>query len=193
MEGPFYSLSGLCVCFEITCSNLVDNVFLPEKKICIIAYTYFCSPACSRRILFHKIQSRSSVPLQFTISKEKGTILQQVIRNGKHIFSTERSCEVLLTNEDGTVYRTGLCKPDLVEAEEYGPVRAVIRKRGKFLNREGRGLLDNKIQYNLRVTAFAGKPWIKLTFTLENNGFYGFKGELRKKIPRHILRIYEFR
>ena len=109
------------------------------------------------------------------------------------MLAQDRPCEAVLKNEDGVLYRTGLCKPSLVTIEESGPIRAVIRSRGRFLNDNGKGLLEDKVQYDLRVTAFAGKPFVKLAFTFENNGYYGYKGEIRKGIKRQWIHLKSLR
>ncbi len=109
-------------------------------------------------------------PLRFSISKKKGTLIRAASINEKPIISEDRPCEAVLKLENGSVYRTALGKPILCEIEDRGPMRARIRVQGKFLDEKGRPLFKGKVAYDLRVTAYAGKPYLKLAFTFENSG-----------------------
>ena len=117
-------------------------------------------------------------PLKLSIDKKHGLLIREAFLNGRKIISEEDPCEAVLKIENGEVYRTGFCVPDLVEVEDLGPVRAQVRVRGKFLNENEQGIFDGKVGYELRITAYAGKPYVRLAFTLENDGnFSPRKGE----------------
>ncbi|MFO7897971.1 MAG: hypothetical protein R6V58_02800, partial [Planctomycetota bacterium] len=59
--------------------------------------------------------------------------------------------------------------PTEVEVEEAGPVRAVVRLRGKFP-----GVHDGRLGYTVRVTAFAGRKFLRMRVWLENDGGMGY-------------------
>ncbi len=61
--------------------------------------------------------------------------------------------------------------------EEAGPVKVTIRVRGRFEEQEGRPLMGGEVEFTARITAYAGTEYLKLTFTLENNGPYGFDSD----------------
>ncbi|MFO7900630.1 MAG: hypothetical protein R6V58_16410, partial [Planctomycetota bacterium] len=60
-------------------------------------------------------------------------------------------------------------KPDSVEVEQAGPMRAIVCCKGTFY-----GALKNLIRYTCRVTAYAGKKFVKVHVWLENQGKYGY-------------------
>jgi hypothetical protein len=77
--------------------------------------------------------------------------------------------EALLTPESGGPLRVTARGPP--ELEEAGPLRAVVRTRGAFLEPEGAPFLD----FTVRVHFFAGRPDLRLFLTLENPRTYGFE------------------
>jgi hypothetical protein len=123
----------------------------------------------------------STGPLVLKLSKTRGTLIEEAKIDGRSIISPEKACEAVLKHEDGTLYRPHLCKPDVVEVEDSGPIRSCVRIHGKFLNDAKKGIFNGKVGYDLRITTWAGKPYAKLAFTFENNGWYGYRNERRKR------------
>ncbi|MFH1563684.1 MAG: T9SS type A sorting domain-containing protein [Nitrospirota bacterium] len=68
-------------------------------------------------------------------------------------------------------YSSSLVAPTEVTIEENGPVRAVIKIKGRYKNSTGT-LLPDYINYTVRVHAYAGKDYVRVFYTLENNGLY---------------------
>ncbi|MFW6157898.1 MAG: hypothetical protein ACOC8E_00905 [Planctomycetota bacterium] len=60
-------------------------------------------------------------------------------------------------------------KPDSVEIEQAGPMRAIVCSKGTFY-----GALKDLIRYTVRVTAYAGKKFVTVHVWLENQGKYGY-------------------
>ncbi len=117
----------------------------------------------------------TSGPLVITISKTRGTIMEEARLNDSPILSADKPCEAVLQLDDDKLYRTDLGKPSLVQIEDGGPVRACVLVRGSFVDEAGKGIYDGKVGYDARVTVWAGKPHAKVDFTLRNDASYGFK------------------
>jgi hypothetical protein len=74
-----------------------------------------------------------------------------------------------------TVFRPKLGGAPVVE--ESGPVKATIKVRGQFEGKDGGLLMGGEIEFAARITAYAGRDDVKIAFTLENNGPYGFDAD----------------
>ncbi|NOZ21544.1 MAG: hypothetical protein GXP25_10700 [Planctomycetes bacterium] len=59
----------------------------------------------------------------------------------------------------------GLAKPDLVTIETNGPMRATVRIEGDFVAKDGAKLF----RYRARLTAYRGKRFLRLQWTIGNN------------------------
>jgi len=70
-----------------------------------------------------------------------------------------------VTAMDGTVFRSDRGRPDALRLEANGPLHAIAYLRGKHWAKDGdTAFLD----YELRVHAFAGKPYFLIETTFEN-------------------------
>ena len=92
-------------------------------------------------------------PMQFAVSKTNFTLLGEV-RLGKRLAAT--GGRLSMVDGEGTAYLAR--KPNLVEVEELGPLRACIRAMGKYIADDGSPLFD----YEVRIHAFAGKPFVRV-------------------------------
>lgn len=124
----------------------------------------------------------STGEFSFEVSKDAACLIRSVKLADKAIVTAEKPIQVEMVNADGKAYRAS--KPTEVVVESKGPVRATVLVRGEFVNDEGGRIFDGKVGYDLRLTACAGRPWVKMDFTLKNNGFYGYRNE---KKPREWL------
>ena len=122
--------------------------------------------------------------LSFFISKDGFSLLRQVKVNGVEIGGDTQAGGIAIEN-NGTVYRSANDRPEVV-IEETGPLRTVIRVRGKFRDKQGKLLVGGDarmyqekiapnpenfpLTYTYRVTAYQGKNFLKTEYCLENNG-----------------------
>lgn len=131
-------------------------------------------------------------PMKFTIAKDKFNLFDQVIIKDsnsaleKEVVSSSLENGIRI-NKGEMIYRSSLNQPDSVSIEEKGPLRAVIHIRGKYQNEEGDYFVGgdarqkpNKnggpkaeghpLEYNVRIHAYKDKNYVKVFYTLENNG-----------------------
>jgi len=113
--------------------------------------------------------------LQFTISRKMFNLFDSVQRGTDTLVGSSTANGVLYTAYDGTDYPSATTNPDntalQVAVEEAGPLKAVVRVRGayKLLYRDSIGRLAY-LTYTARYYAYAGKDWVRVVFTLEDNG-----------------------
>ena len=110
--------------------------------------------------------SVSTGPLSFTVSKTKFNIFESLRVNGKERVA-KGSPGLVLYSGQGSVAANGA--PREIKVEEAGPMRAVVLVRGAY-PKVHKGLLH----YTVRITAYAGKPYVTLRVWLENDGKYGY-------------------
>lgn len=108
---------------------------------------------------------------------------------------------IVVVEEGGMVYAAA--PPTEAVVEENGPLKAVIRLSGPFQDPQGNPLgapsASTRLRqpypyvlYNLRLTAYKGKDYLKVLFILENNGASGAWPE-SKFAPAQTIRIEELR
>jgi len=105
-------------------------------------------------------------PMQFTVSKTKGGLFQSVTVNGKELVQASAK-GLLVVKDDGGEVAAGA--PAEVKVESGGPMKATIMLTGTFPDVH-RGMLG----YTARVTAYAGQPFLKTHFWLENRDSFGY-------------------
>jgi len=108
------------------------------------------------------------------------------------VVSSANDGGVVLTGTDGTIYRTTLEAPEEIEIEEQGPMRTVVKVRGVFKAEDGsyfapsvhyseawpgfdQPYLKSFFYYSVRIHFYNNKDYVKVFFTLENNGANGRK------------------
>ena len=106
------------------------------------------------------------------------------------IVSSPNEGGVILTDRNGTKYYTTLEAPEQIEIEEQGPMRTVLKVRGVFKAEDGsyfappvhnsedypnfdQPYLKSFVYYNVRIHFYNNKDYVKVFFTLENNGANG--------------------
>jgi hypothetical protein len=98
----------------------------------------------------------------FTIGKRRFGLLNEVTVDGARI--VRQPAVFALTAQNGTVY-TNAAPPEEVVVEESGPVRAVIRVKGRHQAPDGGTLFG----YTVRIHAWAGRPFVRIQHTFVND------------------------
>ncbi|NPA38741.1 MAG: hypothetical protein GXN99_03020, partial [Candidatus Nanohaloarchaeota archaeon] len=136
---------------------------------------------------------------KFIISKQYFNLFDQVYvdTDGNGIYETKiidqnGSNGLVLVDNNSIPYYTTLEPPELIEIEEQNKLRAVIRIRGVFKNKDGKYFAPSlchtekyprfcQIQfyphsffyYNARIYFYNNKDYVKVFLTIENNGANG--------------------
>lgn len=113
-------------------------------------------------------------PLQFRVSRRGFNLFEWVRRGEDQLVYSSPENGFVYRAYDGTVYHSATSAPAgsvyEVKVEEAGPLRAVVRVSGayKLLRRDysRRAYLG----YCARIHAYAGQDWVRVVYTLENNG-----------------------
>jgi hypothetical protein len=105
-------------------------------------------------------------PLVATIARKRPNFIASVKANGKERITAGGKGLVIITEDDKEHIGDA---PSEVVVEQAGPVRTIIRIRGKFS-----GLHKGLLSYTARLTFYAGSPRMKLHLWLENDGATGY-------------------
>ena len=70
-----------------------------------------------------------------------------------------------LTDDSGVVYSSAFTPPDEVIIEDAGPLKATVCVKGGLANAEGQGYM----RYVCRLHFYAGMPWVRTVFSLDND------------------------
>lgn len=108
-------------------------------------------------------------PLQFAVDRWRFSLFQSLKVNGTELLAGPTSIRLIV--KDDLVIATADKQARDVVVEEAGDLRTVIVARGRFGDVHS-GLLT----YTCRITAYAGKPYVKVAFWLQNDGRYGYVG-----------------
>jgi hypothetical protein len=118
--------------------------------------------------------------LQFSINKTGPNLFEQLSVKGfgaNPIITSKQQSGLELTGTDNQVFASYFSPPDEVLVEEQGPLRSVIRIRGNFAAEDGEIFQPQIARYTIRIHSYYNQDYIRLFFTLENNGKYGFRHE----------------
>jgi exo-rhamnogalacturonan lyase-like protein len=109
----------------------------------------------------------STGPLQFTIDEKKAKFspFASLKVDGKELIHGGKGLAIYMPG--GAVKVAGA--PDSVKIEQFGPMKVVIACKGKFP-----GIHNDLLRYTVRITAYAGKKFVKMHVWLENQGAYGY-------------------
>jgi len=99
--------------------------------------------------------------LQIGLSKSDEALFEY-IHTPYGSFSKEEISPFRITDKQGRVYTAGAGEKGW-EIIESGPVRAMVRTRGRHLSEEG-----SYFDYKITIYAYAGKPWIDLEYCVTN-------------------------
>ncbi len=108
----------------------------------------------------------STGPMRLAVDTKRFTLLSSVQVGGKELIGPGGGGLVLHT-ADGKRVAAG--PPETVRVEQAGPMRAVVMLRGKFPR-----VHDGLLGYTVRISAYAGRPAVKLRVWLENHGQHGY-------------------
>jgi hypothetical protein len=107
--------------------------------------------------------------LQFTIRQRGFNLLDGVRLQGRPIAAQDGGGGLVVTDQEGTVYRAANDLDTKVTIEESGPVKAVIRVAGWYVKAGTTGAevspvlpTDRLCQHITRLTAYAGKPYVQV-------------------------------
>ncbi|MFH0921736.1 MAG: T9SS type A sorting domain-containing protein [Fibrobacterota bacterium] len=80
-----------------------------------------------------------------------------------------------ITMPDNTVFKSVFDQPDSVTVEQEGPKRLVVKVKGSFRSSDNGTLLNPDggrgwVNYTLRLYAYDNQDFVRMFFTLENNG-----------------------
>lgn len=89
---------------------------------------------------------------------ERGTLFEEISLDGRALLGNAATSGFTITLGDGA-YSTAQDRP-VLEIEEAGPIRAVVRLDGKHRAADGGSLLT----YRIRIIAWAGKPYVTVTY-----------------------------
>ncbi|MGQ9525663.1 MAG: exo-rhamnogalacturonan lyase family protein, partial [Armatimonadota bacterium] len=112
--------------------------------------------------------------LQFRIRRKGFNLFDWVRRGEDTLVQSSMENGVVYRASDGAVYHSATSAPDgythQVVVEEAGPLKAVIRVSGayKLLRRDYSRRVY--LGYSARIYAYAGHDWVRVVYTLENNG-----------------------
>ena len=102
-------------------------------------------------------------PLAFEVSKERFSLLEGVVHRGNPALAEEGQ-RIWIRDGAGARFELGAGETREVVVEEQTHRRAVIRAKGTHGSGDGTVLFD----YLVRITAFAGHPWVQLEYTFIN-------------------------
>jgi hypothetical protein len=107
----------------------------------------------------------STGPLEFRVSAKKPGLFESFKVDGAERLTELGRGVVLYKAGGGDV----IGQPAEVAVEQAGPLRAVVRVRGRFP-----GVHNDLLTYTARLTAFAGRKFVKVHLWLENQGAMGY-------------------
>jgi hypothetical protein len=140
----------------------------------------------------------STGPMEVVVDKKKPGIFKSIKVDGRELLKAGgRGLVLYAPGEVGELLDKGsnwlpprhkhgpgrqvvAAPPDEVKVERAGPLRAVVMLRGRFpgahsLPRLGGGEgTGDLLRYTVRVTAFAGRKFVKVRVWLENRGAHGY-------------------
>jgi len=128
---------------------------------------------------------------RFVMNKNHFNLFEKVWSgDGNLLVDQTGRAGMVLTDGQGKAFTALNRPPDMFEIEETGPLRAVVRVRGVFQSNDGEffapSVNDSEkwprfsqpyehsfFFYDCRIHFYAGKDFVKVFFTLENNGANG--------------------
>jgi len=124
-------------------------------------------------------------PLKVIISKCNFNLFEQVwidknndksFNDDEKIVSQQSRNELVITDEYGKKYYSSCGTPSSVVIEEKGPMRMVVKIKGKHRASDNTSFLE----YTIRIHFYAHKTFVKVFYTLENNRSNGYGGDGKK-------------
>lgn len=103
-------------------------------------------------------------PFSFKVKNNDSGIFEQLNAMGR-IYSKEQFIGPLLKDGEDRNYRVKLGEWKIVER---GPVCAVLKTMGSNLSYHSATEVEVKIDFELKLTAWAGKPWVEISYRIIN-------------------------
>ena len=113
-------------------------------------------------IVVETISDRDETPVSITLNNHSDRLFEQVICAGSTYDGTSFEGPVLKENGLAAAYRAVTDEWEIVEA---GPVAAIVKTTGVH-TAEGS---DKLLRFELRLTAWAGKPWMEVSYRIINS------------------------
>ncbi len=121
----------------------------------------------------------SAGAMQFVVGKKRPGLLKSLTVDGKELI-TSAGKGLVLYRPDGRPVVAGA--PEKVTIEQAGPMKAIVCLRGKFPDVH-QGLMG----YTVRITAYAGRKFVKVHAWLENGGAHGYAPRDKPYKPEWFL------
>ncbi|KKM61134.1 hypothetical protein LCGC14_1534770, partial [marine sediment metagenome] len=121
----------------------------------------------------------STGPLVMVVSKTKGGLIQSLTVDGKELI-TSAGKGLVLYKPDGTPVVAAA--PQTVTLEQVGPTKAIVCLQGKYPD-----VHDGLAGYTVRITAYAGRKFVKVHAWLENEGAHGYAPRDKPYKPEWLL------
>lgn len=143
----------------------------------------------------------------FTISKTRFNLLESVLIDDDgagvpdaQVMMQNGQGGLQLKDAQGKLFTTNLHAPEEMVIEESGPLHAVLRIRGVFKAADGKYFApslknpashprfsqpypNSFFHYNCRIHFYAGKSYVRVFLTIENNGAHGRSNPEQKFAP----------
>ena len=115
--------------------------------------------------------------IRATLGTGGNRLFRQVVRGGRDHFVSGDAGDFTATDGDGKVFRSRIA---CAYVEEENPLRVVVKAQGGFFERDGTQLMS----WVVRVTAFAGKPFLRVhhTFIHDQSATFVHLKELRMSL-----------
>jgi hypothetical protein len=110
----------------------------------------------------------STGPLEFEVSRKSFNLFKSLKVDGKELLTGKGKGLVLVKAGGGEVLAGA---PEKVDLEHAGPMKTILVLKGKFP-----GTHRDMLHYTVRITAYAGRKYLKVHTWLENAGKYGYTG-----------------
>jgi hypothetical protein len=132
-------------------------------------------PAAARRDGLKVVDGADAVTVEtgrikFTVSKKRFNLIDQawLTADGQEIqvIASGTAGGSAITLASGEVYTSTAEPPTEVVVEESGPERATIAVRGLHKPRDGKGTVPYLYGYLVRIRAYAGQPYLRISYAL---------------------------
>ncbi len=127
-------------------------------------------------------------PLELQMATSGNGLIRNVSVDGESFLARGQAGTIRITNEKGEVFESSLEGAGDVTIEEQGPLRTIVRLRGKHRSETHQAFLD----YSLRVIFYGGKTWCEIEHEFTNNEAleWGYIKDLSAVFPLRLGRPF---
>jgi hypothetical protein len=108
--------------------------------------------------------------IKFVVNKKRFNLIDQawITAGGKEeqVIAGDATGGSALALPNGEIYTSTAAAPKEVVVEESGPQRATIVVRGLHMPKDGKGTLPYLYGYLVRIRAYAGQPFLRISYAL---------------------------